>query len=221
MIRMESIYLLTTLFAALATTPAFVAASISITFDLTSCNGDYFKDLDVDVTCDGEGDCLFGDTTIIEGTVEAIDNFTDAELSLTPCLISYCPAENVQSAGTLCSDWLIPIENQTCGWPGMYNVTGTEIIPDSDVGDSLSGLVHIYISIVEECVKASASSDSDSSGGYTINYSMMGAMVGTAFGLCAFIARGKAQKSARNVEDETYFTYDETHSGSTVSDGRW
>lgn len=197
----SSISALSLLLVALATTTTSVSA-IKFQFNTASCDGDPFNDLDIDVTCDGDAspDCLFGDVAIIDGTVEAVQNFTNSQLTFKACMWGYCPEDNIRTSGYLCN-WLTPIENQTCGLMGMYNVTGSEVIPVADITDRYSWLVTVKIGIEEECTAEGTSDESNTSyTSYRMNYSMMGAVFGVAFG-AAVVARKKCQGEE---EDEDY-----------------
>ena len=129
-----------------------------------------------------------------------------------PLVVPYCPADNVRSTGYLCGNsrgWLTPLDNQTCGEPGLYNISKSEIIPESDVPDSWSWLVTVKLGNDEVCEAdgtsamsmasnylsgvggggGRSSSSEGSSGGtgggdgsHHVSYSMMGAIFGTAFG---------------------------------------
>jgi hypothetical protein len=66
------------------------------------------------------------------------------------CVWKYCPQNTIHSAGTLCDDWLTPIEDQTCGDPGLYSISRTETIPEADVGNSLSWLVTVYVGVSDD-----------------------------------------------------------------------
>eukprot|EP00584_Thalassiosira_punctigera_P006462 CAMPEP_0172534674 /NCGR_PEP_ID=MMETSP1067-20121228/6949_1 /TAXON_ID=265564 ORGANISM="Thalassiosira punctigera, Strain Tpunct2005C2" /NCGR_SAMPLE_ID=MMETSP1067 /ASSEMBLY_ACC=CAM_ASM_000444 /LENGTH=210 /DNA_ID=CAMNT_0013319489 /DNA_START=1 /DNA_END=633 /DNA_ORIENTATION=+ len=166
-------------------------ASVKFQFDTATCDGDLFYDLDIAVTCDGadKPNCLFGDEATIEGTVEALNSFSDENVTFKACLWGYCPEDNIRSAGTLCDNFLMPMENQTCGDAGIYAVYNTEIIPSADIPNSWSWLVKIIIGVgVGECEAEASGSSYQMAHGVT--YSMMGALIGTAFG-AAYAARNK------------------------------
>jgi len=221
----------------------FLATAISITLDLdtTSCKGyPIFEYLDTTITCTGNGGggdesssskCHFGDIVAVEGTVEAIYNFTsNAELSSKTCSIwGNCPA--AENAGSLCANWLTPLENQTCGWPGLYIISGTQSIPYSDLRDSLSWLVSLSISIVDDdCVDYDIlqqyyGSSNDEEQEESSNYWFMGAIFGTAFG--AILVRKNVHRRCAGIDEDgnyIYFDDDENEMNiderSTTTDNR-
>lgn len=159
-------------------------SAVTIEFGIQACEAVPFYDVDVSITCDGSdvstsSGYSFGSTAIFQGTVETLHNFTDTEIIFKACLWSYCPAENTRSAGMLCGDgWLIPIENQTCGEIGLYNITGEENIPNADITDKYNWLVTAKIGVEEECEQGKGSYTSEESTEYHMSYSMMGAIAG-------------------------------------------
>lgn len=191
---MKSISAISLLAASLATPSV---AHVGFQVDTIGCDGDPFYGLDLTVTCDGNKSpkCLFGDTASIDGTVEAVTSFSNSNVTIKACVWGYCPADNIRSAGSLCDDWLTPIDNQTCGEIGLYTVTGEEIIPEADITNSWSWLVKIIIGFEMEC-EAEATSYQQS-----VSYSMMGAIIGTVFG-AAYAARKKLICAENDNEDE-------------------
>lgn len=143
------------LVAVVATMPAAISA-VSFRFSTASCrNGDDdpFTNVNITVSCDGNHNssgCLFGDVASIEGTVEATRSFDDSAMEYKACVWKYCPQNTIHSAGTLCEDWLTPIEDQTCGDPGLYSISRTETIPEADVGNSLSWLVTVNVGVSDD-----------------------------------------------------------------------
>jgi hypothetical protein len=110
-----------------------------------------------------------------------LTSFSDDSVTVKTCLMGWCPTYNVQSSGTLCRNWLTPIDNQTCGEEGVYAVYDQVVIPEADVRDGWSWLVK------DDGSSGSSSSQSSSGGGYRmthgVTYSMMGALFGTAVGV--------------------------------------
>ena len=220
--------MLSLLTVALAAAPTSVSA-MSFDFSTATCDGEPFDNLDIAMTCNGaaSSSCTFGDTVSIDGSVEAVSDFSDTEMTFKACVMGYCPSDNVRSAGTLCANWLVPVGNQTCGEAGMYDVTGTEIIPDADISDSFSWLVTVHIGIDDECTAegsaaygssdgTSSSGSSSSSGGsgntkgeYTMSYSMMGAIFGTAFG-AAVAGRNRCLEEDDYEDEGTFVEMGET-----------
>jgi hypothetical protein len=222
-----------------------VVTAISITLDLdtTSCKGyPIFDYLDTTITCtrgddDGGGGtssspkCHFGDIATITGTVEALYNFTsNTQLSSKTCSIwgtNNCPvADNV---GSLCTNWLIPIENQTCGWPGLYGISGTESIPYSDLHDSLSWMVSVTISINDDddCVdydplqqyfnSKSNKENDEQEEEESSNFWFMGAIFGTAIG--AILVRKNVHRRCAGIdEDGNYIYFDDENEMNTIDD---
>lgn len=192
--------------SSLTTTPATVNADINFEINTATCNSDPFYNMDVTVTCEnGENapGCLFGDDALVEGIIEAYSPFNqNSNVTFKACIWNYCPADNIRSAGTLCGDWLTPIDNQTCGEVGLYSVNHAEIIPGSDMPNSWSWMVRA-VNVVEDNDCSSSSSggsgeyadgnsyqstggDSSSDGSTNHNgmtYSMVGAFIGSLFGV--------------------------------------
>jgi hypothetical protein len=252
--RMPMVALL--LFIFISSSSIFVivtAISITLDLDTTSCIGyPIFDYLDTTTTCtrgDNVGEssspkCHFGDIVTITGTVEALYNFTsNIELSSKTCSriwgTNNCPA--AENVGSLCSttsttnNWLIPIENQTCGWPGLYGISGTESIPYSDLHDSLSWMVSVTISIVDDdddCVdydtlqqyhySKSNNEDNEQQEEESSNFWFMGAIFGTAFG--AILVRKNVHRRCAGIdEDGNYIYFDDENTideRSTAADDR-
>lgn len=183
-------------------------AGMKFEIDTATCDGDPFYALDVDISCDGDKApyCTFGDVATIEGTVEALESFDDLDVYLKACLWGSCPADSVQSTGTLCRKWLTPMDNMTCGDAGTYEVYSTAQIPASDVPQSLSWLVKVVIGFEPEC---EVSGDSQVSGNaYAmapgLAFSYMGALIGTAFG-AAYAVRKCDEDEDEDEEREVDF----------------
>ena len=223
------------LVVAFATMPAAISA-ISFQLNTAGCrNGDDdpFTNLNITVSCgDNHNDsskCLFGDMVDISGTVEAIRSFANSEMTYKACMWKYCPQNTIRSAGTLCDDWLSPIEDQTCGDPGLYSIMRTEVIPEADIGDSLSWLVTLNFGVNEtsSCNHTNTraatwtttqgnlrrgstrSEESNSGGGGGVEgrsfmpYSLMGAIFGTAFG--TVLAARKRCNEPEDYDDDELF----------------
>ncbi|KAL7534611.1 hypothetical protein ACHAXR_008463 [Thalassiosira sp. AJA248-18] len=175
---MNALSALSLLLAAL-TTPSVSAINFDVNTAGAGCDGDPFDNADIDVSCNNGGDCGFGDTAVVDGTIEAVSTFSpDSEVTLKACIWSvYCPADATRDAGTLCGNWLTPTENQTCGEMGMYDVTREEVIPEASIPPSWLWLVTVTIGVsADEC---------DVGGSYGMAYSMAGlaslAIVGAAY----------------------------------------
>ncbi|KAL7536510.1 hypothetical protein ACHAXR_007210 [Thalassiosira sp. AJA248-18] len=201
---MKSISAISLLATSLAITS--VNADIGFKINTATCDGDPFTDLDIDITCYGYNrrNCLFGDVAIIEGQVEAITSFDNStEMIFKACIWGHCPEENIRSAGSLCGDWLTPIENQTCGEAGMYNVSNTEvIIPEADIPNSWSWLVKVIIGVEQECEAGGTNTESTNAYSYDgMTYSMMGALIGTAFGI-SYAARSRMECDGGYGDDD-------------------
>lgn len=201
---MRSISAISLVAASLSAASVSVSADIGFHISTATCDGDPFYALDVDITCDGANSptCLFGDTVTIEGDVMAISAFDNENITIKACLWGYCPADNIRSAGTLCDDWLTPIENQTCGEAGMYNVTMTESIPEADIPDSWSWLVSVEIGIDDE--ECWAKGERQTATPYGVSYSMLGALIGTLFGI-SYAAKNSCSDDGEDEDTESPF----------------
>lgn len=234
--------------AAVATLPATISA-VSFHFNTaSSCRnnnngdgggGDPFTNVNITVSCGVNNNnttsskCLFGDVASITGTVEATRTFDNSELTYKACVWKYCPQSTTRSAGTLCDDWLIPIEeDQACGDAGLYSISRTETIPEADISNSLSWLVTLNVGITETTtttcnhtntrannnVVTEASQSFGSTGpeksksvggggvgdeGSFMSYSLMGAIFGTAFGT-VLATRKRCNEPEEYDEDELF-----------------
>lgn len=219
----------------IATMPAAISA-VSLRVNTAGCrNGgdDPFSNVNITISCgnnqNNSSKCLFGDMAIISGTVEAIRSFENSAMTYKACVWKYCPRSTIRSAGSLCDDWLSPMEDQKCGDPGLYSITLTEMIPETDnIGNSLSWLVTMNFGINETscnqtdtrsaATEASPSFGSTSSeksksrvgqrlqgreGESFISYSLMGAIFGTVFG--TVLAARKRCNEPEDYEDDELF----------------
>lgn len=76
------------LLLAVAVVTTVDAIDLQITTD--KCGVDPFTNLEYTTTCNND-ECNFGDMAYIDGTIEAITNFTDDELIVESCLMGfYC-----------------------------------------------------------------------------------------------------------------------------------
>lgn len=204
----------------LATTTPVADAAVGITISTATCDGDPFTDLNLDIYCtqsNNAPDCLFGDTATIDGQVEAIADFENANLTLKACIGWYCPEENIRSAGSLCDDWLTPVdENVTCGEAGLYNVSNYELIPEADIPDSWSWLLKVSIGIDQECEASGDTEEivTNANPYYGMTYSMLGALIGTAFGI-SYAAKQRLICNGEDL-DEEYYDDDDTAGGTFV-----
>ena len=177
-IRTLSLLLLTTL-------PATVS-SLGWQLDSQTCDGAPFDSPTISVTCDGTTDCQLGNTATISGSVTATTAFADADVTLQPCIATYCPEKYAIQAGKAC-DWLEPTDGQECGEAGGYAVNYEAEIPGEDSVPSGWGwlisvvTVRIMVGGEEECLGETAE-------GYQMSYSMAG-LGGLAIGAAMLFER--------------------------------
>lgn len=223
------------LVAMVAAMPAAISA-VSLRVNTAGCmdaDDDPFTNVNITISCgnnkNNSSKCLFGDVASISGTVQAIRSFDNSAMTYKACVWKYCPQSTIRSAGSLCDDWLSPMEDQTCGDPGLYSITLTEMIPETDdIGNSLSWLVTLNFGVNEtSCnqtdTRAATTEDSPSysstssersksgggqrlqggEGGSFISYSLMGAIFGIAFG--TVLAARKRCNEPEDYDDDELF----------------
>lgn len=198
-----------------------------------ACNGngnngnDPFDNLDITVKCNDRHSlhCAFGDTAVILGTVEAIESFSNSvDVTLTTCVLNYyCPKdeENTRSAGSLCDDWLVPIDNQTCGEVGLYAVNNEKVvIPEATFPSSWSWLVTVKIGLEaeDECsstaetTTATTTSENESGSSqqqeeqYQMSYSMLGIASIAIMGVAGKYA---SRRVRRGDDDDDQVSYED------------
>lgn len=128
--------------------------------------------------------------------MEATSAFSNSNVVLSACILdTFCPEQYVRSAGSLCDNWLTPMDGQDCGDVGMYEISAEEKIPEADVSSSWSWMVTVKIGMEDEC-EAEASS-------YQMGYSAIG-LVSLALG-ATFAARKRRGADERDDEKASRF----------------
>ena len=63
-------------------------ANVKFEFNTATCDCNSFYDLDINILYDGENkpNFLFGETATIDGTVEALGNFSNSNVTFKACV---------------------------------------------------------------------------------------------------------------------------------------
>mmetsp|Transcript_31523 Transcript_31523/g.66305 ORF Transcript_31523/g.66305 Transcript_31523/m.66305 type:complete len:231 (+) Transcript_31523:163-855(+) len=102
------------------------ATALKWQLDNFMCNGDPFDNINITILCNDTSTCTFGDTTVVSGSLTAVDIFSDSDITLKPCAAGICPDSYSKKGGNLCK-WLEPMDGQTCGEIGDYTISAENL----------------------------------------------------------------------------------------------
>lgn len=198
--------------------PSAVSA-ISWSMGTSSCDGNPFENLTISITCDNSTTCDLGDTAVVSGSLAASGTFSNSNVTLRPCIYmtSYCPEDASTSAGTLCGDWLDPLDGQSCGQAGAYAVSYSQDIPSSD--NVPSGMSYLLSSVITVHMEVYGDDDectvvADNMTQMSMSYSMAGMIL---IGAAAYsVAKRWNQRKAEEEGEEDGHSFVEMRDNAAV-----